>query len=121
MAEAEAERAEMVQVACRVRGGLILQLTEPRDDGTGFKQMRKVGPKFVVAGPPGVQPMLDMGVVGTGELGDGTAAAITEVPAGFWSEWLEQNNLNPLVVEGLIGQWEPAEAREPDEAPAAKD
>lgn len=80
-----AEERKQVRVCCSIPNGLLLQLTRPVDDGSGFKQMRRYGEQVMLAGPRGLTP-------GDGEI------VTTPIDAEFWDAWLAQNKLNPLVV-----------------------
>ena len=77
-----------VTVFCRMPTGLELRVTEGRDDGTGLKQQRHVGPSIRLKGPrtPGAEV-------------DRNGFAINrEVDAALWEAWLEQNRRDPVVV-----------------------
>lgn len=90
MDETRQEERRTVRVSCVVPNGLVLQLVEPFDDGTGFKQLRRVGPKVILAG-----------------------GTITEVDGEFWDAWLEQNKGSSLVVDKHVQPYEePAPAPE---------
>lgn len=76
------ERKTQQRVACNLRGGLILQLTEEFRDEFGLPSRRRNGPQVFVAGPTvaGAEP------------------AITDVDPDFFAEWVKQNERSLLVT-----------------------
>jgi hypothetical protein len=86
----EPEKRKVTRVRCRVPNGIQISLLEPRDDGTGFKQMRRVGDPVTLAGPR---------ALGAEHVDPHSE---TEVDAEWWDAWLKQNAKNPLVLDGLV-------------------
>lgn len=104
-ASAPKTSGETVTIACKIPNGLELQLCK-RDDydeetpsGTR-KRIRyvKVGEIVVVRGP--ANPVGNPNARAVPLIG---GYALTHgVSADFWNEWLEQNEMNPLVVNNMI-------------------
>lgn len=93
-----------VQVFCCIPNGIELQLMRQGfDDGTGMRPQRRHGAPVRVGGPSGRM----QGVGALSRSPEASQAAVTDVDAEFWAEWLEQNGRNPVVEQGWIGEVRP--------------
>lgn len=89
------EKRDLVKVACMVPNGVMIRLSKPGyDDGTGdgAKMPGWDGPGIRLNGPAAV----DSGVGNTDC--KGLEPGVTEIESGWWSSWLEQHKLDPLVT-----------------------
>lgn len=93
----EAKRAT-VTVGCKVPNGIMLNLWKKGyDDGTGDGERPTIrdGVGIRLNGPSSIN-------TGAGAPHRDDLHAETEVDAGWWAKWAEQNKLNPYLVEGFI-------------------
>lgn len=88
-----------VKVGCRQPNGIALRLfRQGEDDGTGFRPQVQAGPAIRLNGPTSHI------MAGVGDpTGNGGAFGTSEIPAEFWSAWVEQNKgKNPLLDDGFV-------------------
>ena len=93
---------EMVSVGCKLPYGLVLELDVVKEEPVvpGSDKMVKVfypsGNKVTIAGSN--SDHVDSGNRGRVVAGYG----ITDVPAKFWNDWVEQHKSYPLLVNGTL-------------------
>lgn len=90
------ENRQTTRVLCSIVNGVELRLFERSfdADGMGTLHMVPVGDAVVLKGPSAITA--GVGSAGTGEL------VATDVDAAWFSQWLAQNEQNPLVLNGAI-------------------
>lgn len=92
-------RVETARVACDIVNGISVRLMKPGfDDGTGdgVKPMIHDGAAVTFRGPSS----LHAGTANSS--GAGAEPVVTEVDAGWWARWLEQNEKSPIVTGGHL-------------------
>lgn len=97
-----------VTVACKFPAGIILQLcrevkfVEEGLGGTRINRVRydKAGPTHTVRGPATPNGQVPKGYVRA--VVEGGYALTPGIPEDFWTEWLKQNEENPLVINKMI-------------------
>lgn len=106
---ASKKSAATVTVACKIPGGLELQLcrqegySEDQKDGRVVARTRwvKHGQVYVVRGPAYPNGPVPRGMPRPPTLAGGYALT-PGIPLDFWNEWVEQNKDSQFVVGGMI-------------------
>jgi len=99
----EASTSRTVTVACKIPGGLVLQLQRPvermedtRDGPEPRTYHAFYGKRFWVLGPA-----YPVGTIPKGfpkqPMIEGGYAITRGIPADFWAQWIEQNKMAPFV------------------------
>lgn len=118
--EKRAQLSGTVTVACKVDIGLTLQLQRPMTrripTGKGYENdyeeiefMVKTGKAYHVFGPAVPAQVSSDYIMPHGM--EGGYALTHGIPAAFWAEWLEQNQLADYVVNKMIFAFDPASAK----------
>ncbi len=110
MSSPDEKKVQMVRIGCRQPNGLALDLFKKGfDDGTGFVPTVRDGPVMRLNGPTS-----HVAAGASDPTGNADAFGTTEIPAAFWTAWVEQNKgKNPLldgeVVFALDDEGQPVE------------
>jgi hypothetical protein len=105
---------KMVKVACRIPGGLRVQLyKDGPDDGTGKPYRAKDGDAVLLDGPS----VLHTGVGNTEGLG--ADPMLTEVDAEWFDAWLKQFANSPFVVSGDVSRFDEDDSDKTEPSPEA--